>query len=168
MLSLAFDICEEEEGDAEGLITLSRVMVPYFLLKKPERLDSKYNRSGSGAFSKWENPQDDGLVRDHQPLCWSLPVPWWVLWALCESCQELSQKHTWRLGWHQAWKRNWRSFCDYWDSPQKKIDLGKSTLKIWWVKMSENRGGVINCRPYIYAVFHCRMYNFQTQNVVDL
>ena len=42
MLSLAFDICEEEEGDAEGLITLSMVMVPYFLLKKPERLDSKY------------------------------------------------------------------------------------------------------------------------------
>ena len=41
MLSLAFDICEEE-GDAEGLRSLRRVMVAYFLAKKPERLDSKY------------------------------------------------------------------------------------------------------------------------------
>ena len=41
LLSLAFDICEEE-GDAEGLRALRRVMVCYFLAKKPERLDSKY------------------------------------------------------------------------------------------------------------------------------
>ena len=41
LLSLAFDICEEE-GDAEGLRALRRVMVCYFLAKKPERQDSKY------------------------------------------------------------------------------------------------------------------------------
>ena len=41
LLSLAFDHCEEE-GDAEGLRGLRRVMVGYFLAKKPERLDSKY------------------------------------------------------------------------------------------------------------------------------
>ena len=41
LLSLAFDICEEEE-DAEGLRALRRVMVCYFIAKKPERLDSKY------------------------------------------------------------------------------------------------------------------------------
>ena len=41
LLSLSFDCCEEE-GDAEGLRALRRVMVPYFLAKKPERLDSKY------------------------------------------------------------------------------------------------------------------------------
>ena len=40
-LSLAFDICEEE-GDAEGLRALRRIMVGYFLAKKPERQDSKY------------------------------------------------------------------------------------------------------------------------------
>ena len=41
MLSLVFDMCESE-GDAEGLRVLRRVMVSYFLAKKPERLDSKY------------------------------------------------------------------------------------------------------------------------------
>ena len=41
LLSLVFDICEEE-GDAEGLRALRRVMVSYFLAKKPERQDSKY------------------------------------------------------------------------------------------------------------------------------
>ena len=41
LLSLAFDIMEEEE-DAEGLRALRRVMVSYFLAQKPERLDSKY------------------------------------------------------------------------------------------------------------------------------
>ena len=41
LLSLAFDICESE-GDAEGLRALRRVMVCYFIAKKPERLDSKY------------------------------------------------------------------------------------------------------------------------------
>ena len=41
LLSLAFDVCEEE-ADAEGLRALRRVMVCYFLAKKPERLDSKY------------------------------------------------------------------------------------------------------------------------------
>ena len=41
LLSLAFDICEEE-GDAEGLRALRRAMVCYFLASKPERLDSKY------------------------------------------------------------------------------------------------------------------------------
>ena len=40
-LSLAFDLCEEE-GDAEGLRALRRIMVGYFLAKKPERQDSKY------------------------------------------------------------------------------------------------------------------------------
>ena len=40
-LSLVFDICEEE-GDAEGLRALRRIMVGYFLAKKPERMDSKY------------------------------------------------------------------------------------------------------------------------------
>ena len=39
LLSLAFDVCEEE-GDAEGLRTLRRIMVSYFLAKKPERQDS--------------------------------------------------------------------------------------------------------------------------------
>ena len=41
LLSLAFDACEEE-GDAEGLRALRRVMVSYFLAQKPDRLDSKY------------------------------------------------------------------------------------------------------------------------------
>ena len=41
LLSLVFDVCEEE-GDAEGLRALRRVMVSYFLAKKPERQDSKY------------------------------------------------------------------------------------------------------------------------------
>ena len=41
LLSLAFDTCEEE-GDAEGLRALRRVMICYFLASKPERLDSKY------------------------------------------------------------------------------------------------------------------------------
>ena len=41
LLSLVFDICEEE-GDAEGLRALRRIMVSYFLAKKPERQDSKY------------------------------------------------------------------------------------------------------------------------------
>ena len=41
LLSLVFDLCEAE-GDAEGLRALRRVMVCYFLAKKPERLDSKY------------------------------------------------------------------------------------------------------------------------------
>ena len=41
LLSLAFDVCEEE-GDAEGLRALRRIMVSYFLAKKPERQDSKY------------------------------------------------------------------------------------------------------------------------------
>ena len=41
LLSEAFDIFEEE-GDAEGLRTLRRVMVSYFLAQKPDRLDSKY------------------------------------------------------------------------------------------------------------------------------
>ena len=41
LLSLVFDLCESE-GDAEGLRALRRVMVCYFLAKKPERLDSKY------------------------------------------------------------------------------------------------------------------------------
>ena len=41
LLSLAFDVCEEE-GDAEGLRALRRVMVGYFLAKRPERQDSKY------------------------------------------------------------------------------------------------------------------------------
>ena len=36
LLSLVFDICESE-GDAEGLRALRRVMVCYFLAKKPER-----------------------------------------------------------------------------------------------------------------------------------
>ena len=41
ILSLVFDVCEEE-GDAEGLRALRRVMVPYFLAKSPGRLVSKY------------------------------------------------------------------------------------------------------------------------------
>jgi hypothetical protein len=41
VLSVVFDICEEE-GDAEGLRALRRVMVGYFLAKRPERQDSKY------------------------------------------------------------------------------------------------------------------------------
>ena len=41
ILSLVFDVCEEE-GDAEGLRALRRVMVPYFLARKTNRLDSKY------------------------------------------------------------------------------------------------------------------------------
>ena len=41
LLSLCFDVCEEE-GDAEGLRALRRVMVCYFLADKPERQDSKY------------------------------------------------------------------------------------------------------------------------------
>ena len=41
LLSLAFDSCEEE-GDAEGLRALRRIMVSYFLAQKPNRLDSKY------------------------------------------------------------------------------------------------------------------------------
>ena len=41
LLSLAFDICEEE-GDAVGLRALRRTMVAYFCAKKPEKLDSKY------------------------------------------------------------------------------------------------------------------------------
>ena len=41
ILSLVFDVCEEE-GDAEGLRALRRIMVPYFLAKSPERLVSKY------------------------------------------------------------------------------------------------------------------------------
>ena len=41
LLSLTFDLCESE-GDAEGLRALRRVMVSYFLAKKPHRLDSKY------------------------------------------------------------------------------------------------------------------------------
>ena len=39
--SLAFDVMEEE-GDAEGLRALRRVMVGYFLAKRPGRQDSKY------------------------------------------------------------------------------------------------------------------------------
>ena len=41
LLSLVFDICEEE-GDAEGLRALRRIMVSYFLAQKPNRQDSKY------------------------------------------------------------------------------------------------------------------------------
>ena len=41
LLSLVFDICEEE-GDAEGLRALRRIMVCYFLAKCPDRQDSKY------------------------------------------------------------------------------------------------------------------------------
>ena len=41
LLSLVYDICEEE-GDAEGLRALRRVMVSYFLAQKPDRQDSKY------------------------------------------------------------------------------------------------------------------------------
>ena len=41
LLSLVFDICEAEE-DSEGLRALRRVMIPYFLAKKVNRLDSKY------------------------------------------------------------------------------------------------------------------------------
>ena len=41
LLSLVFDACEKE-GDAEGLRALRRVMVSYFLARKPERQDSKY------------------------------------------------------------------------------------------------------------------------------
>ena len=41
ILSLVFDVCEEE-GDAEGLRALRRVMVPYFLARKTNRMDSKY------------------------------------------------------------------------------------------------------------------------------
>ena len=41
IISLVFDICEEE-GDAEGLRALRRVMVPYFLAKSPGKLLSKY------------------------------------------------------------------------------------------------------------------------------
>ena len=41
LLSLCFDVCEQE-GDAEGLRALRRVMVCYFLAGKPERQDSKY------------------------------------------------------------------------------------------------------------------------------
>ena len=41
LLSLVFDACEEE-GDAEGLRALRRVMVSYFLAQKPDRQDSKY------------------------------------------------------------------------------------------------------------------------------
>ena len=41
LLSLVFDICEEE-GDAEGLRALRRVMISYFLAQKPDRQDSKY------------------------------------------------------------------------------------------------------------------------------
>ena len=41
LLSLVFDVCEEE-GNAEGLRALRRVMVSYFLAQKPNRQDSKY------------------------------------------------------------------------------------------------------------------------------
>ena len=41
LLSLVYDLCESE-GDAEGLRALRRIMVCYFLAKKPHRLDSKY------------------------------------------------------------------------------------------------------------------------------
>ena len=41
LLSLCYDVCEEE-GDAEGLRALRRVMIPYFLAQKPGRQDSKY------------------------------------------------------------------------------------------------------------------------------
>ena len=41
LLSLVFDACEEE-GDAEGLRALRRVMICYFLAQKPHRQDSKY------------------------------------------------------------------------------------------------------------------------------
>ena len=41
LLSLVYDVCEEE-GDAEGLRALRRIMVCYFLAKSPERQDSKY------------------------------------------------------------------------------------------------------------------------------
>ena len=41
LVSLAFDVCEAE-GDADGLRTLRRIMVLYFLAHKPHRLDSKY------------------------------------------------------------------------------------------------------------------------------
>ena len=41
LLSLVYDICEEE-GDAEGLRALRRVMISYFLAQKPDRQDSKY------------------------------------------------------------------------------------------------------------------------------
>ena len=41
VLSLVYDVCEEE-GDAEGLRALRRIMVGYFLAKRPERQDSKY------------------------------------------------------------------------------------------------------------------------------
>ena len=41
LLSLAFDVCEAE-GDAEGLRTLRRIMVCYFLSEKPGSLLSKY------------------------------------------------------------------------------------------------------------------------------
>ena len=41
LLSLAFDACEAE-GDAEGLRTLRRVMVSYFLSERPGSMLSKY------------------------------------------------------------------------------------------------------------------------------
>ena len=41
VLSVVYDVCEEE-GDAEGLRALRRIMVGYFLAKRPERQDSKY------------------------------------------------------------------------------------------------------------------------------
>ena len=40
VLSLVFDVCEEE-SDAEGLRALRRIMIPYFLAQKPKQ-DSKY------------------------------------------------------------------------------------------------------------------------------
>ena len=40
LLSLVFDVCEEE-SDAVGLRALRRVMIPYFLAQKPKQ-DSKY------------------------------------------------------------------------------------------------------------------------------
>ena len=40
LLSLVFDLCEEE-SDAVGLRALRRVMIPYFLAQKPKQ-DSKY------------------------------------------------------------------------------------------------------------------------------
>ena len=64
LLSLVFDICESE-GDAEGLRALRRVMICYFLAKKPERLDSKYvypHRSRSRVISQPTNSEENGFA----------------------------------------------------------------------------------------------------------
>ena len=44
LLSTAFDVLEAE-NDAQGLKTLRRIMVPYFLAGNPGKLTSKYAAS---------------------------------------------------------------------------------------------------------------------------